>query len=123
MNAAPPAMDPARSPADSARTATGLKWAALHDTANAVAALAGVVPGCETEVLDFAAVMRGATPSRGELAERGIEDMAAVIQPALSALLGAEVRGIDPGGAARALWREFAAARAAILALSPSACA
>ena len=123
MNAAPPAMYSGCSRPDSARTAPALKWAALHGAANAVAALAGVAPGCETEVLDFAAMMRGAAPSRRELAERGIEDVAAVIEPALLALLGAEARGINPGGAACTLWREFAAARAAILAMSPSACA
>ena len=94
------------------------KWVALHDSADILAALAGVEPGPETVVLDFRATMRGAAPWQRELAERAIEDVAAALQPGLCALRSIEARGSDTTVAARGLWAEFAEARAAVLALS-----
>ena len=45
--------------------------------------------------------------------------MTAMLQPGIAALLGVNARGADPRAAALALWREFIAARAALLALLP----
>jgi len=99
------------------------KWAALHDSADILAALAGVEPGPETVVLNLRAMMRGAAPWQHEMAERGIDDVAAALQPGLYALRSIEARGADTTAAARGLWREFTEARAAILALSSPAAA
>jgi hypothetical protein len=45
------------------------------------------------------------------------------MEPGLAALLAVNARGADPRPAAEALWREFLAARAAVLALLPPAAA
>lgn len=122
MTAVPPSMTPG-SQAGIGQASAHFKWMALHDVANVVATMAGLEPGPEMAVLDFQVVMRNAAPWRREFVERGIDDMAAAMEPGLSALLGIEARGADPVGAARGLWREFTEARAAILALSPLATA
>jgi hypothetical protein len=123
MNAIPPSMTPGASrPAfgQAAANASSLKWAALQDAANVVATLAGLEPERTTPaVRNFPALIREAAPWRRELADRGIEDMTAVMEPGIAALLGVNARGADPRPAALALWREFIAARGAILALLP----
>lgn len=96
-----------------------MKWAALHDAAAAVAALAG----CEAEPIsvaaaDFPATIQAAGGWRRVLAEQGIEDLAAIMEPGLAALLASHARGANPAPAARALWQEFEAARTALLALA-----
>jgi len=45
----------------------------------------------------------------------GIEDLAAVMQPGLRALLSLTAQGQDTTAAALTLWREFHTARTAIL--------
>jgi len=101
-------------------SASSLKWAALQDAANVIASLAGLAPERVTaEVRNFPALMREAAPWRRELAERGIEDMQAVMEPGIAALLGVNARGADSRPAALALWRECTEARAAVLALLP----
>jgi hypothetical protein len=125
MNAIPPSMLPAASArsfghSHSAASASSRRWAALHDAANVVAVLAGLEPERATpEIRNFPALMREAAPWRRELADRGIEDMAAVMEPAIAALLGVNARGADPRPAALTLWREYSQARAAVLALLP----
>jgi len=123
MNAVPPSMTPgtrARPFGQAAASASSLKWAALQDAANVVAVLAGLEPERSTaEIRNFPALVRDAAKWRRELAERGIEDMAAMMEPGIAALLGINARGADPRPAALALWREFTAARAAVLALLP----
>ena len=121
MNAIPPPMTPPRPAFGQAATgASSLKWAALQDAANVVAALAGLAPERTTpEVRNFPALIREAAPWRRELAERGIEDMSAMMEPGIAALLGVNARGADPRPAALALWREFVAARGSVLALLP----
>ena len=126
MNAIPPSMTPPASAASrgsfgqSASSAASLKWAALQDAANVVAGLAGFEPERTTpEIRNFPALIRDAAPWRRELAERGIDDMAAVMEPGIAALLGVNARGADPRPAALALWREFTSARAAVLVLLP----
>ena len=123
MNAIPPSMTPgATRPAfgQSGANASSLKWAALQDAANVVATLAGLEPERTTpEIRNFPALIREAAPWRRELADRGIEDMSAVMAPGIAALLGVNARGADPRAAALALWREFVAARGAVLGLLP----
>ena len=105
------------------RVPADVKWTALHDSADILAVLAGVEPGPETAVLDFRAMMRDAAPWQRDLAERGIDDVAAALQPGLCALHCIAAGGADTTAAALGLWREFSEARAAILALSHSAAA
>lgn len=121
MNAVPPSMTPGTPQSELRAAAPNTltrKWTALQDTANIVATLAEIAP--DRAESDFPAVIGQAVPWRRELAERGIDDMTAVMESGLSALLGIEARGADPRAAAQALWREFAEARSAILALSPA---
>ena len=100
--------------------ATGQRWSALHQAAGAVAMLAGLP--AETppaEMRDFPAAIHAAGGWRRSLAEQGLADLTAVMEPGLAALLALHQRGADPAVAARALWEEFHAARAALLALVP----
>jgi hypothetical protein len=100
--------------------ASSRKWAALQDAANVVASLAGLDqerPG--VTVRNFPALMREAPSWRRELADQQIDDMAAMMQPGISALLGVNARGADPRPAALALWREYVTARDAVLDLLP----
>jgi hypothetical protein len=97
-----------------------MKWAALQDAAGAVASLAGLEPERPSaEIRNFPAVIRDAGGWRQEHADRAISDLAAVMEPGLSALLAVNARGMDGSAPALALWKEFHAARAAILALAP----
>ena len=59
---------------------------------------------------------QGETPSA-----RGIDDLAAVMQPGLRALLSLTAKGQDTTSAALTLWREFHTARSAILRLLENA--
>lgn len=97
-------------------------WTALHEAARAVAHLAGQAPEpLRPEVRNFPAIMRATGGWRGEQARQGIEDLAAVLQPGLRALIAAQ-RHAPPGTlqpAAQALWQEFQTARAALLDLIP----
>ena len=99
-----------------------MRWTALADAANLVATLAGLEPeGMAPGVGDFPALIRNAEAWRRERAEHGIADLAAIMEPGIAALLAVNARGADPRPAATALWREFVAARAAILSLLPPA--
>jgi hypothetical protein len=96
--------------------ATGRKWAALHDAAAVVAALAGESPGAAP--LDFADLI-GKVPSwRRELARQGVEDLVAIMEPGLAALIAVHTGGGDASAPASALWQEFTAARDALVALT-----
>ena len=98
----------------------GFKWSTLHDAAAAVRVIAGLASEPLTpEVRNFPARMRGAGGWRRELAEQGLEDLGAIMEPGLSALVSARAQGVNPTAAARALWTEFQAARDALLALAP----
>ncbi len=99
-----------------------MKWAALHDAAAVIAPMAGMAPEPMTaELRNFPAIIRDAGGWRQNLAEQGIEDLAAIMEPGIAALLAAYARGTNPAAAALALWEEFRAARAALLELAPAA--
>jgi len=124
MNAVPPSFTAsarAAAFAQGSASATSMRWAALADAANVVALLAGIEPERPTpEVRNFPALIRDAETWRRERAEYGVADLAAVMEPGIAALLAVNARGADPKPAAMALWREFIAARSAILSLLPS---
>ena len=125
MNAVPPSFDavpgaPRGSFAQAPANVTGMRWAALAEVANVVAALAGLEPEPTTpEMRDFPALIDQADAWRRERAEYGIADLAAVMEPGIAALLAVNTRGADPRPAATALCREFVAARTALLSLLP----
>jgi hypothetical protein len=97
-----------------------MKWSALHDAAGVVAVLAGLAhEQMRPEVRNFPAVMRDVGGWRRTLAEEGIGDLSAVIEPGIAALLAVNARGVNPAPAALALWQEFQAARTALLELTP----
>jgi hypothetical protein len=123
MNAVPPSMTPGHSSGPAlGQGEASMKWAAVHDAIEIVAVLAGLEPERpSSEVRDFPALMHEAPGWRRELADRAIDDMAAVMEPGIAALLGVNARSADPRPAALALWCEFTAARAAVLALLPRA--
>lgn len=96
------------------------KWTALHHAARVIAALAWIEPeAAAPEVEDFPAAIQDAAPWRRDLADRGVEDIAAMMQPGVAALINLDAGGGDPRAAALALWREFIDARAAVLTLLP----
>lgn len=97
-----------------------MKWSALHDAVAVVGSLTGMAPeAMRPEVRNFPALMRDVGGWRRELAEQGVDDLSAVMEPGLAALLAVHARGVNPAPAALALWQEFHAARAALLALAP----
>ncbi len=101
-------------------SAMSMKWSALHDAAGVVAMLAGLAhEPMRPEMRNFPAVMRDAGGWRRNLAEQGIDDLSAIMEPGLAALLAVHARGAGSAPAAQALWQEFHAACAALLALTP----
>lgn len=101
--------------------ALSLRWSALHDAASAVAMLAALAPEKpDPEIRNFPARARDHAGKRFALVEHGVADMAAFMQPGLAALLAVNARGQDASAPARALWQEFQAARAAVMALVPA---
>ncbi len=98
------------------------QWEAVHEAAAAVAGLAQLESGSADAAL--LALPRRAAEMGGwhfEMAARGIEDLAAIMQPGLRALLALTAQGSDTTVAALTLWREFHSARAAILELVDAA--
>ena len=99
---------------------TSMKWSALHDAAGVVGTLAGLAPeAMRPEVRNYPALMRDVGGWRRDQAEQGIDDLSAVMEPGIAALLAIHARGVNPAAAALALWQEFHVARAALLALVP----
>lgn len=96
------------------------QWAALQDAGSAVAAMAGLAPEkLSQKVRQFPALIKDADGWRLELAKNQVADMTAMMQPGLSALLAVNARGQDATAAALTLWREYHAAREAVLLLLP----
>ena len=101
-------------------SAMSMKWSALHDAATVVGTLAGVATEpMRPELRNFPAVMRDLGGWRREAAEQGIDDLSAIMEPGLAALLAVHGRGTNPAVPALALWQEFQASRSALLVLTP----
>lgn len=101
-----------------AADSTARTWAALHDAAFVVATLAGMAQSpLAADLRDFPAAVARAPRWRREMAEQGVEDLVAIMEPGLAALIAVHGRGGDAGAPARALWHEFTAARDALLGL------
>ena len=101
-------------------SAMSMKWAAVHDAAAAVGELAGLAPEYRMpDVRNFPAIMRDTGGWRQSVAQQGVDDLAAIMEPGLAALLAVQARGAPVAAAALALWQEFQSARGALLALIP----
>ncbi|MFC4293838.1 hypothetical protein ACFO0A_02070 [Novosphingobium tardum] len=110
-----------RAPADPNRIGPlARKWAVLHRAAGIVTLLAGLeAEPRHIEVRRFPAAIRDTGGWRRDLAEQGVSDLAAIMEPGLAALLSLHARGAPTQAPARALWGEFTRARAGLLALLP----
>ncbi len=97
-----------------------VRWASLHDQATEIGRYAALaVEPITDELAGFPARIADAGPAIEGLTERGLDDILAMIEPGLSALRALSARGQEPTAPALALWREFHAARQALLALCP----
>lgn len=90
------------------------QWEALHLQATQLAALAQIA--AESELTTFSRLADQAQGWQLQLARQGLEDIAAMLRPGLAALATLTARGQDAAAPALALWREFHAARASVLA-------
>jgi hypothetical protein len=106
---ADPRLDPAPAPA-----ALVAQWEALHDSAAALGKLAQIAP--EGSAPPFGPLVETALPWQLTLAAQGLDDIAAMLAPGLAALGTLTARGQETAAPALALWREFHAARAGVLA-------
>ncbi|MBC2670013.1 hypothetical protein ACFOON_10445 [Novosphingobium piscinae] len=97
-----------------------VQWRALHEAAGLVANLAGEPAAAAAPQADDGTESLGlANGWRLALIGRGLADTAAILEGGIRALLVARARGAEVRPAAQALWQEFLAARAALLALVP----
>ncbi len=95
-------------------------WMALHNHAREIGKFAALAEEpFREELAGFPARIRDAGAAQQELAQRGLEDITAMLQPGLAALRAISGRGQEPTAPALALWREFHAARQALLLLCP----
>lgn len=98
----------------------GTKWAVLHDAAAVVATLAGVEGEVmASELRDFPAAIHEAGGWRLARAMEALDDLSAIMESGLAALLALSTNGALSSAPAEALWEEFEVARAALLALLP----
>ncbi len=110
---------PPSTPVDENRcdlAAAEAKWRALQKVASAVADLAGIGADAPDTVLpDFAGMLAQTSGWRRNLAEDGLDDLIAFVEPGVDALLAVHARGHDAAPAATMLWREIVLARANLL--------
>lgn len=93
------------------------RWEMLHERAAEVALVAGFAPEKNKAGLDrFAARFEVAGDWQQRMAGQGIDDIAAMLSAGMQALRVVQDRGTDASVPAQALWREFHAARDAVLA-------
>lgn len=113
---------PAPAPASGARLdCVARSWSAVNEAARVIARMAGEVPeGAEHGLRHLPILFAACEPWRREAAERGIADLAAILEHGLAALLAIGSAGGHARAPARALWLEYCAARAALIALLPA---
>ena len=107
-------------PAGQISAATSIRWAALGEAGVAVAMLAGIEAEPPNKLIrNLPGLLRDSKVWQRDLAIGAIDDLAAIMEAGLSALLAVNARGTDCRAAAFALWKEFTAARSALLVLLP----
>ncbi|WP_379510335.1 hypothetical protein [Novosphingobium bradum] len=96
------------------------RWAAIHEAAAVVAALAGrAAEPAEPAVRAFPVAIMQAGGQRLAVARQGMDDLSLILETGIRALLAVHAGKASPQAAAEALWAEFRSARDALLALSP----
>ncbi|WP_068088303.1 hypothetical protein [Novosphingobium rosa] len=113
MNAIPPEFHAALAET----TPLGQRWAALAGAAQVIAQLAGQ---SDLAIVPPAGLLT-ITGKRRALVDQALDDLLAVLEPGLTALLHVEHHGGSSAPAARALWQEFLRARQGLAALIPPA--
>lgn len=92
------------------------RWSALHEAGQEIGALAALAPEPFAGALaDFPQRVEARGGAHLALAQEGITDLDAMLQPGLLALRNIHARGQDTTAPALALWREFHALRQALL--------
>lgn len=118
MASPPPSQEANHGAARPAASPMAMKWTAVHEASAAIGELAGIAPEFRTaEIRNFPAIMRDTGGWRLRLAEQGVDDLAAILEPGLAALLALQNSGASAGPPALALWQEFQTARTGLLAL------
>lgn len=103
-------------------TLMAMRWATAHEAVEAVSFIAGMAPAEHgAEIWNFPEAIRQCAGWRRDLAEQGVEDLIAMLEPGVTALLAVHDSGADARPAAMALWQEFQTARDALIALAPTA--
>lgn len=98
-----------------------IRWATVHEAVEAVTFFAGITPAPDSpEIRNYPETMRQCGGWRRNLAEQGVEDLIAILEPGVAALLAVHNSGADARPAAMALWQEFRTARDALVALAPA---
>ncbi len=93
------------------------EWHALHHQAQELAKLARIAAEPAQIAASPGPLLANARPWQLTLLTQGIEDVAAMLGSGMAALATLADRGQDTGAPALALWREFHAARSALLAV------
>jgi len=121
MSALPPeSIRPERLGAADDQRGLAARWAAIHEAAAVVGALAGQAPEpLAGAAQGFPAAIAQAGGQRLAVARQGMADLSVILETGIRALLSIHGRGASPQAAARALWGEFCAARDALLGLAP----
>jgi hypothetical protein len=95
------------------------QWSAVSEAASVIAILAAVDERASTaDHLAFPLGLRRAPERRKPLIEQAMDDLIAMLELGLAALLTVHEAGTDARPAAMALWQEFIAARQGLLALA-----
>jgi hypothetical protein len=92
-------------------------WLALHRQAGELAKLARIAAEPAKINASFSRLIADARPWQHTMLEQGLEDVAAMLESGMAALMTLSGRGQDTTAPALALWREFHAARGALLAV------
>ncbi|MBA3864352.1 MAG: hypothetical protein C0517_10455 [Erythrobacter sp.] len=93
------------------------EWLALHQQAQELAKLARIAAEPAQITPALGQLIANAKSWQRTLLSQGIEDVAAMLGSGMAALATLADRGQDTGAPALALWREFHAARGALLAV------
>ena len=117
MNALPPDFLGLNRPTPAPDQRLAARWAALAGAAQVVAGLAQVQDVEPALRVPFA--LDQVTGGRRMLVDQALEDLLAMMEPGLTALLDAHQHGGPTAPAAMALWQEFLRARRGLMALAP----
>ena len=96
------------------------RWAAIGDAAQAVRIMAQAPERAPcAKDRQFGILIRDIEDARKQILSHGVDDLTAIMQPGLAALLATIARGQDATIAAGILWEEYMRTRDALLALLP----